>query len=102
MVEETVEDIEESLDKFLSLWGNLSLVSMLLTGLVPVEWSISVLLETFTEGKKVCWLIDEIIVLKEVWKVNLFTVSLIDTTIQDGDKMKRSGAWPCNELLIEV
>ena len=61
-----------------------------MTGLVPVEWSISVLLKMFTEGNKVHWLLDRIVVLKEVGKLNLFAVSPIDTTIQDGGKRKRS------------
>ena len=61
-----------------------------MTGLVPVEWSISVLLKTFTEGNKVHWLLDRIVVLKKVGKLNLFTVSPIGATIQDGGKRKRS------------
>ena len=54
---------------------------MLLTGLVPEEWSIFMLLEMFMEGKKVYWLVDKIVVLKDVWKVNLFTISPIGATI---------------------
>ena len=61
-----------------------------MTGLVPVEWSISVLLKTFIEGNKVHWLLDRIVVLKKVGKLNLFTVSPIGATIQDGGKRKRS------------
>jgi len=34
--------------------------------------------------------LDGIVVLKEVRKVNLFAVSPIDATIQDGGKRKRS------------
>ena len=90
MVEETVEDIEESLDWFLWIWGDLSLTLLLITGLVPVDWSISVLLKVFTEGKKVCWLLDWIVELKGVGKLNLFAVSSIGATIQDGGKRKRS------------
>ena len=90
MVEETIEDIEESLDKFLWIWGDLPLTLLLMTGLVSVEWSISVLLKTFTEGNKVRWLLDWIVVLKEVGKLNLFAVSPIGATIQDGGKRKRS------------
>jgi len=92
MVEETVEDIDESLDWFLWIWGDLPLTSLMLTGMVPVEWSISVLLKVFTEGKRVRWLLDWIVELKEVGKLNLFTVSPIGATIQDGGKRKRSGA----------
>ena len=90
MVEETVEDIEESLDWFLWIWGDLSLTLLLITGLVPVDWSISMLLKIFTEGKKVRWLLDWIVELKGVGKLNLFAVSSIGATIQDGGKRKRS------------
>ena len=90
MVEETVEDIEESLDWFLWIWGDLPLTSLLITGLVPVDWSISVLLKVFTEGKRVRWLLDWIVELKGVGKLNLFAVSPIGATIQDGGKRKRS------------
>ena len=102
MVEKTIEDMKEYLDKFLWLWGDLPLASTLLTGLVPVEWSISMLLETFMEGKKVCWLVDEIVVLKEVWKVNLFAVSPIGATIQDGGKRKRSDVYYIILILILI
>ena len=98
MVEETVEDIEEFLDLFLCIWGNLPLTSLLMTGLVPVEWSISVLLKAFTEGKKVHWLLDWIVVLKEVVKLNLFAISPIGATIQDGGKRKRK-QWSHASLL---
>ena len=90
MVEETIEDIEESLDWFLRIWGDLPLISLMITGLVPVEWFISVLLKVFTEGKEVCWLLDWIVELKEVGKLNLFAVSPIGAPIQDGGKRKRS------------
>jgi len=43
-------------------------------------------------GKEVCWLLDEIVVLKDEGKMNLFTNFPIGTTIQDGDKRKRSVA----------
>ena len=69
---------------------DLSLASLLITELVSVEWSISVLLKMFTEGSKFCWLLDGIVVLKKVRKVNLFAVSPIGATIQDGGKRKRS------------
>ena len=77
----------------LRILGDLPLTSLLLTGLVPVDWSIFVLLETFTEGSKVCLLLDWIVVLKEVGKMNLFAVSLIGATIQDGGKRKRSDVF---------
>jgi len=48
------------------------------------------LLETFTVGKKVCWLLDEIVELKDEGKMNLFTDFPIGATIQDGGKRKRS------------
>jgi len=51
MVEETVEDIEESLDQFLQIWEDLPLALLLIIiGLAPVEWSISVLVKLVVEG----------------------------------------------------
>jgi len=55
-----------------------------------VDLSILVLLETFTVGKEVCWLLDKIVVLKDEGKMNLFADFPIGTTIQDGGKRKRS------------
>jgi len=48
------------------------------------------LLETFTVGKKVCWLLDEIVELKDEGKMNLFADFPIGATIQDSGKRKRS------------
>jgi len=50
----------------------------------------------FTEGSKFCWLLDGIVVLKEVRKVNLFAVSPIGATIQDGGKRKEAMALSHN------
>jgi len=47
----------------------------------------------FTEGSKFCWLLDGIVVLKEDRKVNLFAISPIGATIQDGGKRQRSNEW---------
>ena len=55
-----------------------------------MDLSISVLLETFMVGKEVCWLLDEIVVLKDEGKMNLFADFPIGATIQDSGKRKRS------------
>ena len=90
MTKEQVEDIDESLDRFLSMLEVLPLELLLMTGLVPVDLSIPVLELSFTVGKKVCKLRDVIVVLKVEGEINLFAVFPIGATIQDGGKRKRS------------
>jgi len=46
-----------------------------------VDLSIPMLLEMFMVGKEVCWLLDEIVVLKDEGKMNLFTDFPIGATI---------------------
>jgi len=55
------------------------------------------LLETFTVGKEVCWLLNEIVVLKDERKMNLFANFPIGATIQDGGKRKRT-----DDVLFEL
>jgi len=43
----------------------------------------------FTVGKEVCWLLEEIVVLRDEGKMNLFADFPIGTTIQDGGKRKK-------------
>ena len=90
MTKEQVEDIDESLDRFLSMLEVLPLELLLMTGLVPVDLSIPVLELSFTVGKKVCKLRDVIVVLKVEGEMNLFAVFPIGATMQDGGKRKRS------------
>ena len=91
MTEERVEDIEMFFDRFFLIWEDLPLVSLLVTGLVPVDLSIPVLVQVFTVGKKVCRLWDVIVVLKIRGKMNLFAVFPIGATMQDSSKRKE--AW---------
>ena len=90
MTKEQVEDIDESLDRFLSMLEVLPLELLLMTGLVPVDLSIPMLELSFTVGKKVCKLRDVIVVLKVEGEMNLFAVFPIGATMQDGGKRKRS------------
>ena len=90
MTKEQVEDIDESLDRFLSMLEVLPLELLLMTGLVPVDLSTPVLELSFTVGKKVCKLRDVIVVLKVEGEMNLFAVFPIGATMQDGGKRKRS------------
>ncbi len=62
-----------------------------------MELSILMLLEMFMVGKEVCWLLDEIVVLKDEGKMNLFADFPIGATIQDGGKRKRT-----NDVLFEL
>ena len=72
MTEEQVEDIDVSLDRFLSMLEVLPLELLLVTGLVPVDLSIPMLELLFTVGKKVCRLRDVIVVLRVEGEVNFF------------------------------
>jgi len=51
-------------------------------------------------GKEVCWLLDEIVVLKDEGKMNLFADFPIGATIQDGGKRKRSDVISCDIITI--
>ena len=93
MTKEQVEDIDESLDRFLSMLEVLPLELLLMTGLVPVDLSTPVLELSFTVGKKVCKLRDVIVVLKVEGEMNLFAVFPIGTIMQDGSKRKRSDVY---------
>jgi len=93
-IKEQVEDIDVSLDGFLSIPEVLPLESLFLTGLVPVDLTIPVLELSFTVGIKVCRFRDVIVVLRGGGEMNLFAVFPISATIQDGGKRKRS-----NELV---
>ena len=54
MTEEQVKDIEVSLDQFFLIRESLPLALLLVSGLVPVDLSIPVLMQVFTVGRKVC------------------------------------------------
>jgi len=90
MIEEWVEDIKESLERFFSVEEVLPLTSKLFTGMNPVGMSISMWFVGNMVGKTNSCKLDVFEELKAVEKMNLFTIFLIDTTMQDGGKRKRS------------
>jgi len=90
MIEDRVEDIEESLEKFFSVEEVFPLTSKPLTGINPVGMSIPVHFEDNTVGKINSCELDVTKKLKVEERRNLFTVFPIGTTMQDGGKRKRS------------
>jgi len=90
MIEEQVEDIEVSLERFLSVKEVLSLTSKLFTGTNPVGMSIPMHFVGSTVGKMNSCELDMFEELKVVEKKNLFAIFPIGTTMQDDGKRKRS------------
>jgi len=90
MTEEQVEDIDVSLERLILIGEVLPLTSTLISGEVPVDLSIPVLLVGNTVGKVNCCELDMIVELKVGGKLNLFTIFPIGATMQDGGKRKRS------------
>ena len=90
MIEDWVEDIEESLEKFFSVEEVLPLTSKLLIGTNPVGMSILVQFKDSTVSKTNSCKLDIIEELKVEERKNLFAVFPIGATMQDGGKRKRS------------
>jgi len=78
------------LEKLIWIEGVLPLTSTLLAGEVPEDLSIPVLLVRNTVGKENCCGLVVIVELKVGGKLNLFAISPIGATMQDGGKGKRS------------
>ena len=83
--EDFVEDIKVSLEMLGLNESDLSLTLSQLSGDCPFRISILVLLSWYTVGNTEFWV--GIIFVEE--KVNLFLISLIDTTLQDGGSRER-------------
>jgi len=90
MIEEWVEDIKESLERFFLVEEVLPLTSKLFIDTNPVGISILVWFVGNTVGKTDSCKLDMFEELKAVEKMNLFAIFPIGTTIQDGGKRKRS------------
>ena len=90
MIEDQVEDIEESLEKFFSVEEVLPLTSKPLIGTNPVGISIPVQFEDSMVSKTNSCELDVIEELKIEERMNLFAVFPIGATMQDGGKRKRS------------
>jgi len=90
MIEEQVEDIEESLERFFLVEKVLPLISKLFTGTNPVGMSIPMQFVRNMVGKMNSCELDMFEELKAVEKMNLFAIFPIDTTMQDGGKRKKS------------
>ena len=80
-----------SLEKFLSVEEVLPLISKSLTGADSAGMSIPMWFEGNTVGNTKAYELDTVEELKVKEKNNLFAIFPIDTTMQDGDKRKRSG-----------
>ena len=99
MIEDRVEDIEESLEKFFSVEEVLPLTSKSLTGTNPVEMSIPMQFEDNMVGKMNSWELDIVEELKVEKRDNLFAIFPIGATIQDGGKREKKAimfntCWP--------
>jgi len=81
MIEDQVENIEESLEKFFSVEEVLPLTSKLLTGTNPVGISIPMQFEDSTVGKTNSCKLDIIEELKVEERMNLFAIFPIGTTM---------------------
>jgi len=90
MIEEQVEDIEESLERFFLVEEVLPLTSKLFTGTNPIGMSIPVWFVGNTVSKMNSCELDVFEELKAVEKMYLFAIFPIGTTMQDGGKRKRS------------
>jgi len=89
MIEEQVEDIKESLERFF-LVEEVLLISKLFTGTNPVGMSIPMQFVRNMVGKMNSCELDVFEELKAVEKMNLFAIFPIGTTMQDGGKRKKS------------
>jgi len=98
MIEEWVEDIEESLKRFFLVEEVLPLISKLFTGMNPVGMSIPMQFVGNMVGKMDSCELDMFEELKAVEKMNLFTIFPIGATMQDGGKRKRSDDGIYNTL----
>jgi len=90
IIEDRVEDIKESLEKFFSVEEVLPLTSKPLTGTNPVGMSIPIQFKDSIVGKTNSCELDVIEELKVEERMNLFAVFPIGATMQDGGKRKRS------------
>jgi len=90
MIEEQVEDIKESLERFFLVEEVLPLTSKLFTGMNLVGISISMQFVENMVGKMNSCKLDVFEELKAVEKMNLFAIFPIGATMQDGGKRKRS------------
>ena len=79
-----------SLERLISIKEVLSLTPTLLPGEVSEDLSISMVLVENMVGKEICSELGVIVELKVGGNLNLFAIFPIGTTMQDGDKRKRS------------
>ena len=79
-----------SLERLISIKEVLSLTPTLLLGEVSEDLSISMVLVENIVGKEICSELGVIVELKVGGNLNLFAIFPIGTTMQDGDKRKRS------------
>ena len=100
MMEERVEDIEKSLERFFLVEEVLPLTSKLFTGTNPVGMSIPMWFVGNTVGKTDSCELDVFEELKAVGKMNLFAIFPIGATMQDGGKRKRNMTDPMGFCLL--